>query len=156
MVRADARINEPLQQRRVPVHIDAGDGALAHADGGAAVAGDQAAEELEQVGVVADHQHAFAVGSTLTSMLLEVLEVGGRTERGAHFDLGLVAELRADKLRGLQGALERAGDDHIDLHFEGAEDARHQHALLLAFLDKGALGVESGVFAPDVRHWRGA
>jgi hypothetical protein len=36
-----ARIDEPLQQGRMAVHVDAGDGALAHADGGAAVAGDQ-------------------------------------------------------------------------------------------------------------------
>ncbi len=130
--------------------IDARDRALAHAHAGAAVAGDEPAEELEQVGIVADHQHAVAIG-VLFKQLLEVLKVGGRIERGAHFDLGLVAELGADKLRGLQGALERAGDDHIDLDVEGAEGAGHQHALLLAFFDKGALGIQGGIFAPDAR-----
>jgi exopolyphosphatase/guanosine-5'-triphosphate,3'-diphosphate pyrophosphatase len=47
-----AGIDEPLQPGRMAVEIDAGDGALAHADGCAAVAGDEAAEELKQVGVV--------------------------------------------------------------------------------------------------------
>ena len=42
------------------IEIDTGDGALAHADGGAAVAGDEAAEELKEDGVVAHGQHAFA------------------------------------------------------------------------------------------------
>ena len=43
------------------IHVDAGDGALSHADGGTAVAGDHAAQELEEVGVMAHYQHAFAV-----------------------------------------------------------------------------------------------
>ena len=42
-----ARIDEPLQPRRMVVHVDPGNGALAHADGRAAVAGNHAAEKLE-------------------------------------------------------------------------------------------------------------
>jgi len=48
--------------RRGAVHSDAGDGALAETDGRAAVAGDKTAEELEEVGVVADDQYAFTIG----------------------------------------------------------------------------------------------
>jgi len=50
-VAGGAGIDEPLQAGRVVVEIDAGDGALAHADGGAAIAGDEVAEELEEDGL---------------------------------------------------------------------------------------------------------
>jgi hypothetical protein len=82
-----------------------------------------------------------------TSMSWKAAKVGVGGQRRADFDFAVVAELGADKLRGLQGALERAGDDDVHLHLEGAQHARHQHALLLAFLDQAALGVESGVLA---------
>ena len=74
-------------------------------------------------------------------------KVGVRAERRADFDLGVVAQLGADELRRLQGALQRAGDDDVHLHLERAQHARHQHALLLAFFDEAPLGVESGVLA---------
>ena len=57
-----AGIDEPLQEGWMAVHADAGDRALAQADGRAAVAGDHAAKELEEIGVVSDDQDAFAVG----------------------------------------------------------------------------------------------
>ena len=101
------------------VKIDAGDGALPHADGCSAVAGDEPAEELEEDGVVADGQHAFAV-RVLRQHVLEGAEVRIGGQGGADLDLGVVAELGADKLRGLHGALERAGDDDIHLDLEGA------------------------------------
>lgn len=126
------------------VHVDAGDGALSHADGGGAVAADEAAEELEDVGIVADGQDALAVG-IFGEHLLEVGVIGAEGEGGADFDFGFVAQLGADKLRGLEGALEGAGDDDVNLHLEGAEDAGHQHALVFSFLDEGPLGVESRV-----------
>jgi hypothetical protein len=110
---------------------------------GAAVAGDQTAEELKKVGVVADGQHAFAVG-VFSQQRLEIVIACVGPEGGADLDFGVVAELGAHELRGLQGALQRAGDDDIHLHLEGAEDARHQHALFLAFFDEAALGVEKG------------
>ena len=73
-----ARIDEPLQPGRMAVEIDAGDGAFAHADGGAAVAGDQPAQELEEIGVVAHGQHAFAVGI----FRQHVLEIGESRRAG--------------------------------------------------------------------------
>ena len=116
-----ARIDEPAQQGRMAVEVDAGDGALAHADGCAAVAGDEAAQKLEHVGVVADDQDAFAVG-IFGQHLLEVGVVSRLSAKcRADLDFGLIAQLRAHKLRGLQGALEGAGDDDIDLHLEGAQ-----------------------------------
>ena len=51
-----------MQPRRMAVEVDARDGAFAHADGRAAVAGDQPAQKLEDVGIVPHHQHALAAG----------------------------------------------------------------------------------------------
>src|ERR1019366_10118280 len=114
-----ARIDEPLQAGRVVVKIDAGDRALAHADGGAAVAGDEAAEKLEQDWIVAHSQHSFAAG-VFDQHVLESTEGRVGQERVADFNLAVVAELGADKLCGLQSALERAADDYVHLNFEGA------------------------------------
>ena len=130
------------------VHADAGDRALAQADGRAAVAGDHAAKELEEIGVVSDDQDAFAVG-ILGQQKLEAGVIRAWSQRFADFDLGFVAELGADKLRGLQGAFEGAGDDDIHLHLERAQDTRHQHALFFSLLDEAPLGVESGVLAAE-------
>ncbi len=130
------------------IHVDAGHRALAHADAGAAIAGDDAAEELEEIGIVADQQHAFAVG-ILLNQLLESGIIGVRPQRRADLDLGLVAQFSTDKLRGLQGTLEGAGDDDVDLHLERAQQPRHEHALLLAFLDQAPFGVEDGIAAGE-------
>ena len=128
------------------VHVDAGYRALAHADGGAAVAGDHAAKELEKHGVVTDGENALAVGIFREHMQeAGVIGVGG--ERGADLNFSLVAHLGSHKLRGLQGALERAGDDDVQLHVERAEQPRHQHALVLSLFDEGPLGVEERVSA---------
>jgi len=128
------------------VKIDAGDGAFPHADRGASVAGDEAAEKLKQDGVMADGEHAFAAG-ILNQHVLEGGKVCIGQEGSADFDLGVIAELGSDKLGGLHGALERAGDDDVDLDLEGAQHAGHQHALVLAFLDEAPLGVESGILS---------
>ena len=106
------------------VQVDAGDGALAHADGRAAVAGDEAAEELEGVGIVAHDEDAVAAG-VLGQHVLKVGVGSVGTERRADLDFGVVAEFRADQLRGLQGALERARHDDLDLRLERAQHARH-------------------------------
>ena len=60
-----------------------------------------------------------------------------------------VALLIANHLGGLHGAFEWAGDDDVNLHLEGEEHARHEHALVLAFFDEGSLGIECWVFARD-------
>jgi len=132
----------------VAIHVDAGDGALAHEDGGAAVAGNETAKELEEVGVVAHNQNAFAV-SVPCQHLLKCSEIGVEAEGGADFDFGFIAQLRTHKLRCLQGALERAGDDNVELDLEGGEHARHEHALLFSVLDQSPLGVEGRVFAAE-------
>jgi exopolyphosphatase/guanosine-5'-triphosphate,3'-diphosphate pyrophosphatase len=55
-------IDEPLKLRRVAIEIDAGHGSLAHAEIRSAVAGDELAQELKQVGIVAYDEDAFTVG----------------------------------------------------------------------------------------------
>ena len=135
-----------MQQGRVAIEIDAGDGALPHADGGSAVGGDQAAQELEEIGIVADCQDAVVAG-IFGQHLLEVGVAGVQPQGRTDLHFGVVTQLRADKLRGLQGALEGAGDDHVHLHLERAQHARHQHALVLAFLDEAPLGIEGGILA---------
>jgi len=132
----------------VAVHIDAGDGAFAHADGGSAVAGDEAAEELEEVGVVSNDQDAFAV-RIFCDEGLEVGVVCMEAEGWADFDFGFIAELGADKLGGLKGAFERAGDDDVHLNFERGENARHEHALLFSLFDEGSLAVKDWIVARD-------
>jgi len=130
----------------VAIHIHAGDCAFAHADGGSAVAGDHAAEKLKHVGVVADYEDAFAV-RVFGEHLLEVGVVGAEVECRADFDFGFVAKLRADKLGGLEGALERAGDDDVDLHLERREKPRHEHALLFSLFDEGSFAIKDVIFA---------
>lgn len=130
------------------LEIDACDGALAQADGGSAIAGDEVAEKLEEDGVVSDGQHAFVAG-VLDQHVLKSGEGGVGREGLADFDPAVKAELCGDKLSGLHGALEGAGDDDVDLDLEGAQEARHQHALVFALLDESALDVKDGVFAAE-------
>jgi hypothetical protein len=51
----------------------------------------------------------------------------------------------------LQGALEGARDDAVELHIKGAEEAADEEALLLAFFVEGALDVDNGVGAACAR-----
>src|ERR1700756_5202187 len=129
-------------------HVDARDRALAHAYARSTVSGDQTAEEFEEVRVVTDHQHAFAVG-VLIKQLLKSDEVSIGCERSAYLDFRLVTHLRAHKLSGLQGAFERTGDDDVDLHTERAEHPGDQDALVLAVFDQGAFGVQRRIVARD-------
>ena len=146
MARADARIDEPLQPGRMAVKIDAGDGALAHTDGGAAVAGDEAAQKLEEDGLCPTASMPSR-SAYLASMFWNSAKSAVGSRRVADFHFGVVAKLGADKLCGLKSPLQGARDDHVHLHLEGAQHARHQHALVFAFLDEAPLGVENGVLA---------
>jgi hypothetical protein len=130
----------------MPVEVDAGDGAFAHADGGAAIPGHEATEKLKTIWIVADHQDAFAV-CVLGEELLEVGVAGVEIEGGTDLNLGLVTHLGTHKLGGLQGALERAGDYNVDLHLEGVEHPRHQHALFFSLFDEAALAIEGRIAA---------
>ncbi len=113
-----------------------------------AVAGDQPAHELKEVGVVSHDEDSLAV-SVLRQHVLKSRIVRFKRKRGADFHLGFVAKLGADKLGGLQGPLQRARDDDVDLDFERAQNARHQHALVLAFLDQSSFFVEKGIDATE-------
>jgi len=88
----------------VLIHINACDRGLAHADAGSAVAGDDAAEELEEIRVVSDEEDVLAIGAFVNE-LLEVGIAGAEVESGADFDFAVVAEFIANELGSLKGAL---------------------------------------------------
>ena len=54
-------------------------------------------------------------------------------------DLGFVAGLGADERGGLEAALERAGDDEVELNVQGVQDMGELEAVFFAFLIEGAL-----------------
>ena len=64
-------------------------------------------------------------------------------------DLGVVADLRAHQRGRLQCALERAGDDQIELNLQGVQVPADQQALLLAFLVEGTFDVDQRIRAAD-------
>ena len=78
--------------------------------------------------------------------LLKVCKRGLRSQRLAHLHLAVVAQLRAHKLRRLQRALQRTGNDDVHLDLEGIQHARHQHALVFSLFNKGPLSIEKGIF----------
>ena len=51
----------------------------------------------------------------------------------------------------MQRALERAGDDAIELHIQSAEKTADEDALLLAFFVEGAFDIDFGVGAARAR-----
>jgi hypothetical protein len=134
-----------LEKGRVLVHVDADNRPFAHANAGPAVPGDEAAEELEEVGIVANEKYVLAVG-VLVDELLEIGVGCGEVKGRADFDFAFIAEFVADELSCLKGALQRAGDNYVGLDPEGAEEPTHKHALLFAFGDEAAFGVKLGAF----------
>jgi len=146
-----------LQLRRTFGQVDAGDGALAQTDAASAlqvilaipitvpIAGNQLGDELMEVGIVAYEQDTFAAG-VLRNEVLQRGVVSVRRESGRSEDRGIEANLGGQELSRLAGALERAGDDDVDLSLEANQNSGHQHALLLAFFDKAAFGVENWIF----------
>jgi hypothetical protein len=127
-------------------HVNAGDGTFAHADACSAVAGDETAEELEEIGIVADDKHVLTVG-VCSKEVLEVGVCGTEIESRTDLDLAFIPKFIADELGGLQGALQRAGNDDIRLDLEGAQHTSHDHALFFAFRDKPPFGVELDALA---------
>ena len=127
-------------------HVNAGDGTLAHADACSTVAGDETAEELEEIRIVADDEHVLTV-SVFSEQVLEVGEGGTEIESRTDLDLAFIAELIADELGRLQSALQRAGNDDIRLDLEGAQHTSHDHALFFAFRDEPPFGVELDALA---------
>ena len=127
-------------------HVNPRDRSLAHADAGSAISGDEAAKELEQIWIMADHQHILAI-SVFSEELLEVGVRCAEIERCAYFDLAFISEFVANELRSLQGALQGAGNNDIRLDLESAEHAAHDHALLFTFCDKSPFRVELSALA---------
>jgi len=127
------------------VHIDAGDGSLAHADACSAVPGDQPPEELKQVGIVS-HEHDILPVGILVNELLEIGVACAKIECGADFYLAFIAEFIANELGGLKGALQRTGNDDVGLNLQGSQEAPHEHALFFAFGDESAFGIELCAF----------
>jgi len=125
----------------VLVHVDAGNGSLAHSNSGASVGGNQAADKLEQVGIMADNQDVLAI-RVFFKHLLKGGEVRLGRESRTDLNLAFVPQLVAHKLRSLQGALQWARDDQVWLYFKSIQNAAHHHALFFAFFDETALGVE--------------
>ncbi len=91
-------------------------------------------------------EEIFGVGAVLQEFV-EVLEGGGGGEGVGVEDLGFVAGLGADEGGGLEAALERAGDDEIELNVESIEDMGELEAVAFAFLVEWALEVEEGIGA---------
>ena len=130
------------------LQVDACERAFTQADagggGGWIVVGadaEQMAEELGDVGIVADDQDVL-VGGALAQQALELGEGGGGGERVGDEDLLLIAGLGGDQLGGLEAALEGARDDQVEVELEGVEDVGELQALGLAVLVEGTFDVE--------------
>lgn len=115
-----------------------------------AITGDELGDELMQVGIVAYQQDPFAAG-VLGNKLLKGREIAVWREGGRGEDGRFEANLSSNELGRLTRALERAGDDDVDLSLESGQNSGHQHALLLAFFDQAPFGVKDGIFARDAR-----
>ena len=141
-----------MERCRAALHVDARDGAFAQTDvrlitlAVVTVTREEMVEEARDVGVVAD-DHDVLVGRTLVEEALELWVGGAGRERVGYEDGGLVSGFGADELRSLQAALERAGDDEIEVDGEGVEDVRKLDALALAVFIERAFDVNSRIGA---------
>jgi len=79
--------------------------------------------------------------------LLKVFEGSGGRKGVRLNDLTLIACFGGDKLGGLKAALERAGQDKVELRLLIVQDGGKLEAVLLAFLIERALLVEQGIGA---------
>ena len=130
--------------------VDTGDGAFAETGADAAGGRQERSEEDGEIRVVADDQDVFVLVETADEVV-KLLHGGFRRESFRDLDFAFVAGFGADQRGGLQGALERAGDDAVELNIESAEKAADEEALLLAFLIEGAFDVDGGVGAASAR-----
>ena len=104
------------------------------------------AEELGEVGIVAYDEDVLG-GGGVAQQALELGEGCGRSKGVGDEDLLLKARLGGDKLGGLQGALEGAGDHQVEAEIEGVEDVGELEAVPLTLLVERAPGVEDWVGA---------
>jgi hypothetical protein len=93
---------------------------------------------------MANDKEILAVGA-LAEELLEVFESSFGRERGGVQNLGFVAGLGADERSGLEAALERAGDDEIELDVQCIQHVSELETVLFALFVEGAFLVEKGI-----------
>lgn len=138
-----------MQRRGTTVEGDTSDGAFAQTDsgdGGRAGWNEECREEERYVGVMADNEDVFLVRNG-DQEILEVLEGRGRGEGFGVQNWRFVAGFGADKRSCLQAALERTGDDDVELNLQGVEDGGELEAVALAFFIKRTLLVDQGIHA---------
>jgi hypothetical protein len=99
---------------------------------------------------VTHDEEVFGVFAVLEEAL-EILEGCGGCERVGLQDRGFVSGLGPNERRSLEAALERAGDDEVELDVECTEDVGELDAVTLALLIERSLGVEERVDAPSAR-----
>ena len=87
------------------------------------------------------------IGRAFFEQAPELDDVGGGCEGVAVEDFCLVAGFGGDELSGLQAALERAGDDEVELQVHGLEEVGELQGVALAVFVERALEVQEGVHA---------
>jgi len=103
-------------------------------------------EELCDVGVMPDDHYVF-VGGGLVEKALELCPCGSRCDGVGDEDGGLVSGLSTNELGGLEAALERAGNDEIEVDCECVEDVREMQALTLTVFVERAFDVDGRICA---------
>ena len=126
--------------------VDAGDCPLAKARVHPAGRGEQGSKEGGESGIVPDDENVLVFIQT-ADKVEEFLHGGFGSEGFGDFDFAVVAGFGADQRGGLEGALEGAGDDAVELDIQGVEEAADEKALLLSFLIEGPLDIYNGVGA---------
>ena len=109
-----------------------------------------ARSDPKKIGVVADDEDVV-VFHQAADQVLELLHPGFGGQTFGYLDFAVVAGLSADQRCGLERALERAGDDAVELDIESAEKDADEDALLLAFFVEGPFYIDLGVGAARAR-----
>ena len=91
-----------------------------------------------------DHHDRFLV-AILGQQVAELRKSGARTQRGIEINLALEGKFVGDQRGRLGGALQRAGDDDIDVRFQDGERTADVAALLDTFAVKGTLVILDGI-----------
>ena len=94
--------------------------------------------KLVEVGVVADDEEVFVVVGTRERSFWKSLRVASGARALESRICGLVAGLGADEGGGLQAALERAGDDEVELYLQCVQYMGELEAVALAVFVEGA------------------
>ena len=109
-----------------------------------ALRGDQRAGKLRKVRIVTHDQHRLLSG-VFCQHRLKISEFAAGLQAGISRDLLFETDLRSHQRSGLQGAIQRAGNDRVESYAHCGQVVADQKALLLAFLVQAALAVEQRV-----------